>query len=307
MGLIMSIAFCQMLPRDFTDTSMKTILGDDILSKGSLVLLDPTHPLRQWEVGVPLSGTRLPNLADITASRLVQGEFRPTFKIENSMVDGSFIERTQKGGLHAGISSGQTRFSGTNIVIPDPILAYMLANQTHEFYFSIWSYVTQPTEGVSTAESQMHIYRGLNNPYPRGGVVTLPAQGSWSRPTGPNQTGRFVNNPNTVGPRFNNIAGFISGSKNEAGDLLTMSDFALSQQKNLVSMGPANTESLYTATNAGGKRLQSWSMYRVYIEDLTVSQRSYASVHAIDIALYNKEMVIDGGRYKNDSWRADPA
>ncbi len=306
----MSTAYCQMLPREFTDTTMKTIFGDDILSKGSLILLDPTNPILSWGAGVPVADDRLPNLADVTAARLIAGDLRPQLKLEASMASGSFIERTQKGGLRVGVSSGQTKLSGANIVMPDPILQYMLAHQDHEYYFSMWSYVTQSAQSTSTDEPHMHIYRSLqSNGYPTGGVVSLSALGNWERPDGASKTGGYVNNANGVGPQFRNIAGHINGKKNAAGEVLSMTEFTLNKQKSLVSLGPANDESAYTATTAssGGLRLQSWNMYRVYIEDLTVSERSYASVHAIDQALYIKNVVSNGGRYYNDSWSPNPA
>lgn len=303
-------AIVTMLPVEFTDTSMKTILGDDILSKGSLMLVDPTSPISAWPAGVPEDNYRLPNLADATASRIISGDIRPFVKKEANMAAGSFIERTAKGGLRVGVASGQTVLSGANLVMPDPILQYILNNQSHEFYFSTWSYVTQSAQSTSTDEPHLHIYRGVDQGYPRGGVASISAQGNWDRPTGGNQTGRYSNNPNNVGSQFRNIAGHVFGQKNSAGDPLTISDFPQNKHKSLASFGPANDESLYTASSSVGpgvgRKLQSWNMYRVYIEDLTVSNRSYSTVHNIDIGLFNKEVVNSGGRYFGDSWTANP-
>lgn len=307
----MANALVTMLPIEFTDKAMKTILADEILSKGSLMLLDPSHPVAPWPAGVPSNNDRLQNIADISASRIVTGEIRPSFQWEANMAAGSFIERTKKAGLRVGVSAGQTTLSGANIVMPDPILQYMLNNQSHEFYFSMWSYVTRTAEYTQTDEPHMHIYRSLQlNGYPRGGVVSISAQGNWERPTGDDQTGRFASSTNSVGAQFRNIAGHISGKRNDAGDPLTIVDFAQNKHKALVSLGPANDESLYTAAKSVspgvGRLLQSWNFYRVYIEDLTVSGRTYDDVSAIDRALYTKEVLNTGGRYANDEWTANP-
>lgn len=46
--------------------------------------------------------------------------------------------------------------------------------------------------------------------------------------------------------------------------------------------------------------------YRAYIEDLTVSGRSYAAVDALDYAEYTKQVTTAGGRYYADTY-TDPA
>lgn len=45
---------------------------------------------------------------------------------------------------------------------------------------------------------------------------------------------------------------------------------------------------------------------RAYVEDLTVSGRTYAEVDAIDHALYTKEVLTPGSRYYGDTF-TDPA
>jgi hypothetical protein len=46
--------------------------------------------------------------------------------------------------------------------------------------------------------------------------------------------------------------------------------------------------------------------YRTYLEDLTVSGRTYAEVDALDVALYTKHVLTTGGRYYGDTY-TDPA
>nr|QIQ10908.1 hypothetical protein GBDKHNIE_00003 [uncultured bacterium] len=307
----MNIAMITELNTVFTDDSMESILNDAILSKGSLLLVDPTHPLEQWPSGVPADGISLPNIADAFAQKLIPtGGVLPSLNRPGVMAGASFIERTQKRGLRAGVSSGQTGLSGINMPIPDAILQYMLNNQSHEYYLSMWSYVTREAEATSTNEPHMHIYRTLQCGYPLGGIASFSAQANWERPTGANKTGGYAVNTNAIGVQFRNIAGKISGQHDASGALLSLADFPQPTQKTLVSMGPANVESLYTAVNSVssgvGRRLQSWNFYRIYIEELTVSGRSYDDVTEIDKGLYTKEMTLAGGRYFGDSWTANP-
>ena len=49
----------------------------------------------------------------------------------------------------------------------------------------------------------------------------------------------------------------------------------------------------------------SRAVYRMYIEDLTVSGRTYAQVDAIDYAQFTKDVLTVGGRYYGDTY-TDP-
>ncbi|MCB4842518.1 hypothetical protein LHV18_18025, partial [Providencia rettgeri] len=50
--------------------------------------------------------------------------------------------------------------------------------------------------------------------------------------------------------------------------------------------------------------LPAWIFYRAYIEDLTVSGRTWDEVNAIDKAMYEKEVISVGGRYFGDTFTA---
>ena len=53
-------------------------------------------------------------------------------------------------------------------------------------------------------------------------------------------------------------------------------------------------------------KLHSWILYRTYVEDLSVSGRTYAEVDALDYALYEKHVLTADGRYYGDTY-TDPA
>ncbi|MBD7153500.1 hypothetical protein HPO45_27130, partial [Klebsiella pneumoniae] len=48
----------------------------------------------------------------------------------------------------------------------------------------------------------------------------------------------------------------------------------------------------------------SFIFYRFYMEDLTVSGRSYATVDALDQALFDEAFYSSTGRYRNDHFSA---
>ncbi|EIV2911561.1 TPA: hypothetical protein ACGD69_003368 [Serratia marcescens] len=295
------------LPMTFTDSSLPVLSNDAILSKGSLLLIDPTHPLETWPTGVPADNVALPNIAAEFASKLISGNIGPTLVTAAGMSGG--FERTTKGGLHARVGATQTAQSGLNMVAPTSIIEYMVANQSHEFYVSMWSYVTTPGTVTSTAEVQGQIHRAYNYggaAYPRGGVFSLGSISSRIEPKDSNRSGFFADNLNAIGSRLMAVAGTPNAASSAADPTMKASDYTDAQFRALVSMGPANAESKYSAVDQA-KRLQSWVLYRLYIEDLTVSGRTFDAVSEIDKQLYNKELKSSGGRYYGDTWTADPA
>lgn len=48
----------------------------------------------------------------------------------------------------------------------------------------------------------------------------------------------------------------------------------------------------------------SFIFYRLYVEDLTVSGRSYVTIDAIDLALYQAAVLTSTGRYYSDTYSA---
>jgi len=48
-------------------------------------------------------------------------------------------------------------------------------------------------------------------------------------------------------------------------------------------------------------------LYRLYIEDLTVSGRSYADVDALDLLGYQQQVLSPEGRYSADTILTNPA
>jgi hypothetical protein len=72
-----------------------------------------------------------------------------------------------------------------------------------------------------------------------------------------------------------------------------------------------NTLAMWGALNAystamgGSTAAPSFILYRFYLEDLTVSGRSYAEVDAIDYALWQTDFGA-GGRFAGDTFTASP-
>ena len=264
----------------FSDTSLPVIRNDALLSKGSLFLFDPSHS--KGAFAGTASGTVVPNIAWKEASALMPGETADSLsgKVLLNLAAGEImVERTPKKGVHIINSlTKQTADRNWHIQPSSKVAAYMLANgATHKFYVSMW--LGRTRRGVGPAGSSFHLF---NNP---GNMFIAPSEGL-------NGIGRLNyratddNGGAVPHHRFTNTD--INGVTG------TPSTFQLG----------AGMLSSYTGATYQNKQ-NSIILYRAYIEDLTVSGRTYAEVDALDYALYQSAFAA-GGRYADDTW-TDPA
>jgi len=119
---------------------------DGILSNGSILLCDFTHPL---DTGTPsgalANGNRITNLASEPALDLIgsgtANDLRPYF-LTSSLVGTN--ERTGSGGVHIVPTSGgaviATAFSGGSATL---LNTYLYENRANDFYFSMWGEITK--------------------------------------------------------------------------------------------------------------------------------------------------------------------
>jgi hypothetical protein len=244
---------------------------------GALVLIDPTHPLNPWANGyIPAHGGTVPNIASAQALAMVGGaasEVMPP-AYNTGTVDGATIirSRTSKGAIRAkGLYFGLRPSAKT--------MDYLIANPTHNFYVSLYTKVNEATGGSfqlfslrdGAASAQYIAVMNVD------GSVT-PAAGA-ARHLGTYKDGV---QPNTIGMMFNSVG--FTGSAFAAGQ--TGSSLIAANQVSL--FGP------YANSNATDR-----TTYSFYMEDLTVSGRTYAEVLAIDKARYTK-LFAAGGRYADD-------
>lgn len=272
---------------------------DGILpNAGALLLVDPKHPAQQWASGLPADLALLPNLAEAQANGLGIAQAKPVFNYTPSA--GVLLgERTSKGGVHAILTAANVPADnfGMGIGMSDAMAAYILANPTHAFYFSSWFRCTRARTDT-------------------GGLTQAPVFAVTN--TSADATNRFVRVTTGVG------GGTSLGSRtSNMGTGLTGPMFFDAAFNAWQGTPPAGTSSLVrhvfrvgrpVTGGAGGSYISdpnavggpSYAFYRAYVEDLTVSGRSYATVDALDFAAYTKEVLTAGGRYYGDTF-TDPA
>lgn len=281
------------IPVTFTDTTLPMLRADPILTPGSLVLIDPSHPAGAWVSGVPANGYAVPNIAAVEAATIV-GAAIPALPLTlsgaiNNNTKGK-VERTARGGLHGIVSQASALASGDGVTIAQTtdLQAYLAANQAHRFYMSLWGALTRANTGMTAAASLTGGVIGgstnFNVGYIRQDVVAVPGTLAGSR------TDPALNN---VGNRFVSLA---NGANH------TMDSSAGAR----VTCGPCWGAPPSSYNNAVlATRNLNWPshvFYRFYLEDLTVSGRTYAAVDAADHALYQQEVVNPGGRYYGDTY-----
>lgn len=264
----------------FTDTTLPIIRNDALLSKGSLFLFDPSHSLGGFEGAA--SQTLIPNIAWQEASALMPGETAESLagKVFLNLAPGEImVERTAKKGVHIVNSLvNQTADRNWHIQPSSKIAAYMTANgTTHKFYVSMW--LGRTRRGAGPAGSTFHLF---NNP---GNMFIAPSEGL-------NGVGRLSyratdDNSGTVphhrftNTDINGVTGVPTTFQLGAGMLSNFSGVTYRNKQNSIIL------------------------YRAYIEDLTVSGRTYEEVDALDYALYQSAFA-PGGKFYGDTY-TDPA
>jgi hypothetical protein len=272
-----------------TDTTAPRLVTiDPIESAGSLYLVEPMHPVEQWAAGVPATGSTVPNLFQSTL-----GIADPTILITGGANDGTKgkVERSTKGGLHGIVSQAATLVAGdgVQITMPASLETYIEANLGHSYYISIWDRLTRANGSGGDAIFTCSFTGTSTNQGIAFAMVSL-----WSSPPVGSTLG-FDILDNVVGPRYANVA-------RSAAAAMTTTPISAGP----VWGAPTGAVGSTSLTNRN-TRWPSFVFYRVYLEDLTVSGRTYAQVHAIDNALYNEQVLTPGGRYYGDTTPTAPA
>lgn len=275
------------LPLSFTDRSLPILVNDPLLSAGSLVLLDLTHPASKWTTAMPAASRSVPNIASPHLAKL-SGLTEEDPSILGAYVRGNdwtsdhgTISRSARGGLHGAInqtaSYGPYAYAG--LELPAAAMAYILKNQDHAYYVSQWNKITK-LEGAG---------------YPAYGLIgsavgdSGPMVMAWQQADRPGAT-----SPSSLGSDSSGYPHLSLGTKLRSTAVTratgTMTD---------TSVGRFGWGRLIPSLPGTGGA--SYTIYRQYVEDLTVSGRTYAQVNAQDKALYTAEVLTSGGRYYSDS------
>lgn len=286
------MAIIQRLPVAFKGAGLnapKLTKIDRIESNGSLLLIDPTHPSQQWVAGVPTAN------AD-TIPNLLASKFTELTGVTTGLAAGMYTgsgtvnikkERTSKGGLHTYVKpSLVTNNDYAYVSTPASILTYMNAHKDRAYYFSLWQRTTMATSYPDGAFNPTFL-SFANSTAAGNYLMSFNTYRPWSS---------TVLGSNFVNPAAEDNHLFAAGAPASSFSIDLVSNKAMPWMVGWI--GPWNG----SGTANSSLKLPSQILYRVYIEDLTISGRSYADVFAIDQALYTKEVLTSGGRYYGDTF-----
>lgn len=289
------------------------IYPDSIMSPGSLFLIDFSHP-SGYDLGstLPSNDVMIPNIAWETAADIIgsgsRSSLSPRFK-QSGLVGTSSakhkLEWTPKKGLHGIISKSPGIASGDHMRIsyPDLIFTHIFnhsapfnapALQDRKFYISM---VRRVTRAYSVASSPQ--------PYQMIGSASTNALGWNDSHNGPMPSAnqRFLDGSST-------IATGAAGALGIHFSALETNAWTGTKPGSPAIEGQFRWSWLWGSfTSYAGFNLTvcpSQVIYRLYVEDLYVSGRTFAQVRDIDYALYQKAFAEDG-KYYGDTLPTDPA
>jgi len=284
-------------------SEMPKVRKDRILTDGSLILLDAKHSQGRvflgvqtessFGNGVPTNNFAIQNIAWEEAIAAIgsgtEGSVMPIVVRQDGT--GMTLERTPKGGLHGLISQSGNLAAGVGMEINMSSLlrTYVRTHAAdHDFYFSVWKRLTRSANLVGTTRPATAVVQATTNA--TSNYLMIFDQG-YSLPNTAARLG-VIEDPgvnDATGSAFQAIGvGAFTGTPPVVdGDLRT----------NLMLWGARGAYGIL----AGSTGAPSWILYRYYVEDLTVSGRTFDEVANIDQELYGQAFGA-GGKYAGDSW-----
>lgn len=281
------MGFKTKLAENFTGlgASNPRFYDDGLMSSGSLFLLDGGHSAGGLSA---TPGARLNNIAWQTAAGLIgsgtQSTLSPTL-VTVGLGTGLGKELTPKGGLHiaARQDGAVTNYQGYQISLPTLIANYMLANVNNDYYVSLW----------------MRTTRAAVEPMSAVGYPLLAITDTTSA------TGNYLALLSSIAPNSTNLLGRresagLNGTGNQIRNMARSAPIGTVDdiRAEFISWGANGAWSSSLVSNPDD--LPSWCLYRAYVEDLTVSGRTYAQVDALDLAAYTAAFAA-GGRFNGDT------
>lgn len=280
------------LSEAFTDTSLPILYDDAMQTAGTLGILDFGHSLGAF-AGVPVNGSQIPNVGWKSANALVAGapgQAALAWNFVTNQAAGTASvpvkERTSKNGLNIIYSQANDVAGNFNQVqLPQAIFDYIVANLGHQYYLSIWHRVTRV--GVAGAP-----YGGFSGLGYNTSNYLMAAQYSVNRlDTGilpPQANAQFKGS--AASPGYNTASNQIVQ--------LSVQGFTGTS----TGWARANALPYFWGGGAGFSTLHithSGVLYRIVLEDLTVSGRTYAQAKAVDDALWTAAFAA-GGKFYGD-------
>jgi hypothetical protein len=251
------------------------------------------EPARSASLVSLSSGTTIPDLAGNIAG------VGATIRSENYATAVGKLERTTKGGIHAAIKPGTSTYGYFEINPNLAVYQYILDNIDHEFFFSVWGYVTRA--GTVSGEGIFSLSFSAN--VGTSDCLALFLTSGTSAPTPPKLKGvqsSVTGNLNLGAPQPFRVNMGVQGY---TGTITRTAESAVTKADSIFLGAGAHGNLGTGGTAAGGA---SKIIYRAFIEDVTVSGRGFEELAALDNAFYIKEVLTSGGRYFGDTF-TDPA
>lgn len=292
------------VPGTFTDTSLPIVFDDSVMSAGSLLLVDAQHSLGGFGAAgaVPANGGVCPNVAWQQAKAIVgSGDtttLAPTWAKTTLGATSVLAERTTKKGLHVIVSqTAHVSGQGMRLTLPTLLAEYIRTHSTNSLYVSVWHRVTRAA--TNTDANMRSLFLG-----DAAALGTSYRQQFWHTSVatyGQSYPGHGQGTAQSIGIRDAAAADDGTGAK--------MLSSATSAYTGTTPGTLSADVQIFgqTGVNATAGNLQkhpSRIFYRLYIEDLTVSGRTYATVDALDYARYTTDMLTAGGRFYGDTFTA---
>ena len=278
----------------FTDPTLPILRADPILTTGSLLLLDFGRDYT-LAPGTPANGATLGNIAWAEAIAAIGSGTETSAKATFShtltgVPTQGIVERSTKGGIHVITSPTVMDANGGAgrhgaITIPAIVKNHIFANvPARSIYFSVWGRLTrlstQSTDALghfASTASPSSVYQSL-----------LYKGAQWY----PQSGGGFVGQRSS--PASEALGNFYAAAASNAWTGTKPATNA--DVEGVFWFGARNVYEGFQRNKAN-----SGLFYRVYIEDLTLSGRSFATVDALDKAMWDVAFG-GGGRFASDSY-----
>ena len=284
---------------------MAIILTSDVLIDNPdapfITLYDPiesrTGSVYLWDAGrAPIAnfnaGAVLPNVL-ATYAQTVVGAATTMSRDSVGGVTSIATEITQKGGLHL-MASQVNQSTSTREYIQaqsdNTLTQYMIDNAAN-LYVSVWRKTTR--KAISGGASSVNFVRDASN-----GAFQNPV--SWATFENLNGAGlvySYLSSNQTQDVNVN-VANLLATSPTSGFKGTPVSTSATKMRIGAGALTPSTTA---TSANKSASQI----VYRVYVEDLSKSGRTFSQVQAIDLAEFNKAFT-EGGRFYGDTW-SNPA
>jgi hypothetical protein len=307
------------IPTSFTDNTLPMLRDDPVFpAAGAMLLLEPAHPANPIAAGVPADNTAVPNLAATQAAAMLgvsSSSLGATFYLKGGINNGTKgkVERTTQGGLHVieSRTTGLVAGDGVGIQASQAVRNWVSnggGGAGHKFYISAWGRITRAkTSGAFEALFELDAgnFNFAIGALKYGGVAGWqgnPASDYVVAPPATKVPSGWGNTPSYSGLFDTDVS--ITCPTGSSGPPQN-SNFSFGPVWGAITQFTNYGQNGSTITAVGTDR-PSWVFYRLYVEDLNVSGRTYAQVSALDAAEYTAQVLTAGGRYYGDTY-TDPA